>query len=337
MNEDAVIAAIVVARLFVPLLIPRFPLTIILALVIDAVDNSILAATTSVDLGPDGPYQSFDKALDIYYLAIAYTTTLRNWTSAPAIRVAQFLFYYRLAGVLLFELTHERAVLLIFPNTFEYFFIAYEAIRMRFDPARRSARFWVLTAAAIWVFVKLPQEYWIHVAQLDFTEAVEDHPWFGVACAAGLLALAAVFWFVLRPRLPAPDWGWRFAADPHPAVDDTPRPHLDELMEKTVLVALISVIFGEMLPTVQMSALEVAVGVAAIVIANTAISRWRARTFSFGVLLVLNLGLVYVGSRLLSDAEDFPVGTGLFFAFLITLLTTLYDRYRRVYEARFGR
>ncbi len=337
MNEDAVIAAIVVARLFVPLLIPRFPLTIILALVIDAVDNSILAATTSVDLGPDGPYQSFDKALDIYYLAIAYTTTLRNWTSAPAIRVAQFLFYYRLAGVLLFELTHERAVLLIFPNTFEYFFIAYEAIRMRFDPARRSARFWVLTAAAIWVFVKLPQEYWIHVAQLDFTEAVEDHPWFGVACAAGLLALAAVFWFVLRPRLPAPDWGWRFAADPHPAVDDTPRPHLDELMEKTVLVALISVIFGEMLPTVQMSALEVAVGVAAIVIANTAISRWRARTFRFGVLLVLNLGLVYVGSRLLSDAEDFPVGTGLFFAFLITLLTTLYDRYRRVYEARFGR
>jgi hypothetical protein len=336
-NEDAVIAAIVVARLFVPLLIPRFPLTIILALVIDAVDNSILAATTSVDLGPDGPYQSFDKALDIYYLAIAYTTTLRNWTSAPAIRVAQFLFYYRLAGVLLFELTHERAVLLIFPNTFEYFFIAYEAIRMRFDPARRSARFWVLTAAAIWVFVKLPQEYWIHVAQLDFTEAVEDHPWFGVACAAGLLALAAVFWFVLRPRLPAPDWGWRFAADPHPAVDDTPRPHLDELMEKTVLVALISVIFGEMLPTVQMSALEVAVGVAAIVIANTAISRWRARTFRFGVLLVLNLGLVYVGSRLLSDAEDFPVGTGLFFAFLITLLTTLYDRYRRVYEARFGR
>ena len=43
MNEDLVIAAIVVARLFVPLLIPRFPLAIIAALIIDAVDNSMLA------------------------------------------------------------------------------------------------------------------------------------------------------------------------------------------------------------------------------------------------------------------------------------------------------
>ena len=227
-------------------------------------------------------------------------------------------------------------MLLIFPNTFEYFFIAYEAIRTRFDPARRSARFWILTAAGIWIFVKLPQEYWIHVAQLDFTEAVEDHPWFGIACALGLLTLAGVSWFVVRPRLPAPDWGWRFAADPRPAVDGAPRPGLGELIEKTVLVALVSVIFGEMLPTVQISALEVAVGVAVIVIVNTAISRWRENTFRFGVLLVLNLGLVYLGSRLLSDAEDFPVATGLFFAFLITLLTTLYDRYRPVYEVRFG-
>ncbi|HEX6025326.1 MAG TPA: hypothetical protein VFZ00_25260 [Solirubrobacter sp.] len=335
MDESAVIAAIVVTRLFVPLLIPRYPLSIILALVADAVDNSILGALTTVDLGPDGPYQSFDKALDIYYLAIAYTTTLRNWTSRPAIGVAQFLFYYRLVGVLLFELLDERALLLIFPNTFEFFFIAYEAVRTRFDPARRSARFWVLTAAGIWVLIKLPQEYWIHVAKLDFTETVADHPWFGVACALGLLALAAVLWFVVRPRLPAPDWDWRFAADPRPATDAMPHPGLRELAEKTILVALIAVIFGEILPTVQMSALEVAVGVAAVVVANTAISRWRARTARFGVLLAINLGFVYAGSRLLSDSEDFPVGTGLFFAFLITLLTTLYDRYRRIYELRF--
>jgi hypothetical protein len=335
--EDAVITAIVVARLFVPLLIPRFPLAIIAALIIDAVDNSILAAFTSVDLGPDGPYQSFDKALDIYYLAIAYTTTLRNWTNLGAVRVAQFLFYYRLVGVLLFELTHERTLLLIFPNTFEYFFIAYEAIRLRFDPARRSTRFWIVTAAFIWIFVKLPQEYWIHVAQLDFTETVDENPWFGIVCALGLVTLAAVFWFAVRPRLPAPDWGWRFQAEPLPVLDRVPAPGAAELIEKVILLSLVSVIFGEMLPTVQISALEVAIGVGAIVCANTAISRWRGNTLEFGVLLVLNLGLVYLGSRLISDAEDFPVGTGLFFAFLITLLTTLYDRYRRVYEVRFGR
>jgi hypothetical protein len=333
-EESAVIAAIVIARLFVPLLIPRFPLAIIAALIIDAVDNSILAAFTSVDLGPDGPYQSFDKALDIYYLAIAYTTTLRNWTNLGAVRVAQFLFYYRLVGVLLFELYDERALLLIFPNTFEYFFIAYEAIRTRFDPGRRSVRFWVITAAAIWVFVKLPQEYWIHVAQLDFTDAVADHPWFGVACALGLLALAAGFWFAVRPRLPAPDWAWRFEADPLPALDRAPAPGRGELIEKAILLSLVSVIFGEMLPTVEMSALEVGIGVAAIVCANTAINRRRGSTLQFGVLLVLNLGFVYLGSRFISDSEDFPVGTGLFFAFLITLLTTLYDRYRLVFSLR---
>src|ERR1700754_278315 len=182
-DEWAVIVAIVLARLFVPLLIPRFPLLIIVALVLAAIDNSLLDAFTNVDLGPDGPYQSFDKALDIYYLSIAYLTMMRNWTSVSAFRVGQFLFYYRLVGVLAFELTHERAMLLIFPNTFEFYFILYEALRLRWDPVRWSARFWVLAAAGLWIFVKLPQEYWIHIAQRDFTETVAEHAWFGVLCA----------------------------------------------------------------------------------------------------------------------------------------------------------
>src|SRR3954452_7984737 len=90
-DEWGVIVAIVLARLFVPLLIPRVPLLIIVALVLDAVDGSLLDAFTNVDVGPDGPYQSFDKALDIYYLSIAYLTMLRNWTSVPAFRIGQFL------------------------------------------------------------------------------------------------------------------------------------------------------------------------------------------------------------------------------------------------------
>ena len=115
---------------------------IIAALVLDAVDGSLLEQFTTVDTGPDGPYQSFDKALDIYYLAIAYVATMRNWTSNAAVRVAQFLFYYRLVGVLAFELTGERAMLLIFPNTFEFFFIAYSLIALRWEPTRFSPRFW---------------------------------------------------------------------------------------------------------------------------------------------------------------------------------------------------
>ena len=98
---------------------------------------------------------------------------MRNWTSHAAFRIAQFLFYYRLVGVVLFELTDERLMLLLFPNTFEYFFIAYELARSRYEPSRFSARFWLLVAAGLWIFVKLPQEYWIHIAQLDFTDAVQ--------------------------------------------------------------------------------------------------------------------------------------------------------------------
>jgi len=345
-DERAVIVAIVLARLLVPLLIGRFPLMIVVALVLDGIDNSLLGLFTDVDLGPDGPYQSFDKALDIYYLAIAYLTMLRNWTSDPAIRIGQFLFYYRLVGVLLFELLDSRAMLLLFPNTFEFYFIVYALIALRFEPSRCSARFWLVTAAALWVFVKLPQEYWIHVAQRDFTDTVADYPWFGVLSALFVLALVAVVRFAVIPRLPPPDWGWRFAAAPLRPSLTRARPGVrwGELAEKATLLALLSVIFASILPTVEMSGLEVAFGAVVIVCASTAISTWYARgermriesqALEFAALLVVNLGLVYIASRLISDPDDFPLGTGLFFAFLITLLITLYDAYKPVYDARF--
>ena len=261
-DEQAVVVAIVLSRLFLPLLIPRFPLVIIAALILDAIDGSLLENLTSVDTGPDGPYQSFDKALDIYYLAIAYLTMMRNWSSHPAFRIGQFLFYYRLVGVLLFELLDSRAMLLLFPNTFEFYFIAYEVIRMRFDPSRGSPRLWLAIAAGLWVFVKLPQEYWIHIAQLDFTETVADHPWFGVLCAAVVLGLIAVFAFVVRPRLPEPDARWRIAADPLPAsLAEAHARHAHrlqrggvlwaELGEKIALLGLISIIFAAILPDVE--------------------------------------------------------------------------------------
>ena len=55
-----------------------------------------------------------------------------------------------------------------------------------------------------------------------------------------------------------------------------------------------------------------------------------------GALLVANLGLIYVVSRFFSAAENFPLRTALFFAFLITLLIWLYDLYKPVFDERFG-
>ena len=136
---DGLIFGVVVAsRVLVPLAIPRFPLPAMLAaLVIDGIDQTIFQTFTSLDLTG---YQSYDKALDVYYLSIAYVATLRNWTHLAAFGVSRFLYYYRLVGVVLFELTQVRAVLLVFPNTFEYFFDFYEAVRVRWDPLRMSTR-----------------------------------------------------------------------------------------------------------------------------------------------------------------------------------------------------
>ena len=90
-------------------------------------------------------------------------------------------------------------------------------MRLRYDPARCSARSWLLAAAGIWIFVKLPQEYWIHIAKLDFTDTVRDYPAFGPAVVVALLVAAFVLVRVVFPRLPAADWGWRPRADALPS------------------------------------------------------------------------------------------------------------------------
>src|SRR4029079_11844295 len=152
-----------------------------------------------------------------------------NWTSPQAFRVARFLYFYRLVGVTAFELSGWRPLLLIFPNTFEYFFIAYELVRTRRNPIRYTMRFWVWVAAAIWVFVKLPQEWWIHVAQLDFTDELKERvlrapgtaSWAeGVQNRRGvvraLLPLIAALVFVglrLSRRLPPPAWPFTVDSD----------------------------------------------------------------------------------------------------------------------------
>jgi hypothetical protein len=342
-DDAAIVVALVAARLLVPLLIPRFPLAIVAAFLLDAVDNGLLGRFTEVDLSADGPYQSWDKALDIYYLSIAYLSTMRNWASDAAFRIGRFLFYYRLVGIVLFELLDSRAMLLVFPNTFEFFFIAYEAIRLRYDPARASPRFWLLVAAGLWVVVKLPQEYWIHIAQRDFTDTVAEHPWFGVLCAVGVLALLAVVQLVVRPRLPPPAWRWRVAAGAPPPPGTAPRALLAELAEQLALLALLCTVFAEILPGVDATPAQVTIGIAVIVGANAAISVASARRAGvvaaaarFAALAAVNLALIFAASAALSDARDFQLGAGCFFAFLITLIIGLYDVFKPVRDARAG-
>ena len=361
---------IVLLRILIPLTIPRFPLPgIIAALILDAIDQTLFQSLTNLQL--DG-YQGYDKALDIYYLAIAYIATLRNWSNYAAVRISRFLFYYRLTGVVLFELTQIRWLLLIFPNVFEYFFIFYEIVRLRWDPRRLSTRALLIATALIWIVIKLPQEYWIHVAQLDVTDMVKENllgypaatDW-GVILTTrvglfigfllGLTLLIYLLWRWLRPKLPPPDWTLSFEPDAH--LEPLPQERLQstmnslaahffdrELFEKTALVALLVIIFAQILPGIRSSNFELALAMLVVIVVNTVVSETMIRR---GVSWphVLRQGLVMVAVNLpvmliisfvrYGTVPLLALNNIIVFILLLSLIITLYDRYRPMYLVRF--
>jgi hypothetical protein len=368
-SDLLILLLVVAARLFVPLAIPRYPIPAgIAALVIDGVDQTIFQAFTTLPLAG---YQSYDKALDIYYLSIEYLSMLRNWTNLSAFAMGRFLFYYRLVGSLLFELSQVRALLLLFPNTFEYFFLFYEGVRLRWNPRRMSAAMVIGAAFAIWVFIKVPQEYWIHIAQFDVTDMLKERV-FGVPLDTGwgtivsenipfiigvivvvLLLIAALRSYITN-HLPPADWGFSFDVDAH-GRDVTPEEVVaaqrisaqrffdTEMFEKAALVSLVTVIFWRILPGVQASPISITVGVTVVIVANTVISealvrygvRWQSAVLEFVVMAVVNALVVAAFVVILPFVNGvIDVPATLFSVLLLTLLVTLYDRFRPYYQVR---
>src|SRR5678815_1173970 len=290
---------VVATRFVLPLWIPMFPLPAIVGcLIVDAIDQPIFQTFTHVDLSA---YQSYDKALDIFYLSIATLTMYRNWKSLPAIQVGRALFYLRLVGVLAFETTGWRWLLFLFPNAFEYYFIFYEAIRTRWTPARLRPRFYMVSAAVIWI-LKLPQEYWIHIAKLDVTDEVK-HVVLHMPKNASWVASIA---------------------------------HSPISFGLMVAAACTFIIMGSAANPSQL-----VLGTAAIVTIN-AFLRLRgaavARQLQSGVLSFLLLGatnavIVAAAATVLRGHLD--VTAALFFLLLLTLVVTLYDRWRPIFDFRF--
>ncbi|SDT10619.1 hypothetical protein [Actinoplanes derwentensis] len=339
---------VVAGRFLLPLAIPYFPLPAVIGcLVLDGVDQTIFQS-----FGYDPPgYQSYDKAMDVYYLSIAYLSTLRNWTNQAAFEISRFLFFYRLAGALLFEVTQARWLLLAFPNVFEYFFIAYETIRSRGSPVTLMATWWISLAGVIWVVVKLPQEWWLHVAQLDLTDEISGHQWILGLIVALLAGISVLFQRLIRPRLPPADWDWRVRPEPLPEEIDEPheqdawRTRYDAVwswntFEKALLLSLVCGVFGQMLPDFTGSTTELFAGVAVAVVMNAAISlavarrNWTIRStgLAFATRLLLNVALATIGDWLLGRQMD-GYDT-LFFLTMISLITTLHDRWRPVHHYR---
>ena len=353
-TEWTVVILVVGARLLLPFTIPYYPLVgSIACMILDSIDQSIFQQFPAIPL--EG-YQSYDKSLDIYYLAIIYMSTMRNWTNPHAFRVSFFLYYYRLVGVVAFELTQVRALLFIFPNTFEYFFDFVEAVRLGWDWKHMGRWTVIIAAALIWIFIKLPQEWWIHIAQLDMTDFLRAHPQVIVGAIIAFAIMGVIGYWIVTRKAPKFDRRPSLKADPLPpecrgaelyrTVRATEKIFDRALLEKVVLTGLISVIFAQYLLSDDVRSVSVLAFVAAFVAVNAFVSQWLARrgrawtsvavelvvmfAVNFGIVAVLLAFVRVVG---VTDTRA-HVGKTLFFVFLFTVITVLYDRYRTVFTAR---
>jgi hypothetical protein len=360
----AIPVAVVLARVVVPLFIPLYPLPAILAaLVIDGIDQTIFSATLQRDLPG---YQSYDKALDIYYLTVTYLSTMRNWDRGPAFGVGRFLWYYRLGGVALFEYTGLRWLLFVFANTFEYYVIALEGWKVWRNPFRLSARTIVTVAAAIWIFIKLPQEWWIHIAQLDFTdfakevvfgvpataswgEALTNRPWVTIGLVVGLILVLLLLRSLIR-RLDPPDWPPTVSADEQADRMGWPRPDPVVVptaffgwafIEKAALVSLVTLIFASMLPGERAIA-PIVVGVTAIIAVSTLVSQWMSRrgvtwssvALELVAMTAVNLAIGVALAVVFGGGPPESAWVYVTLVGLLSLIVVLYDRFAAVGDRR---
>lgn len=155
---------VIVLRLVIPLMILWRPLSgSIIALLLDAFDVAIVEL-----FGPGGMgehYQTIDKVLDLYYLSLQAFVAWKWWTDGRLRLVALVLFFYRLVGVVVFEVTGWRPTMFIFPNLFEHWFL-FVLIRNRFFPGLKLDTWKQIAGWLVILYIpKAVQEYVLHVAQ----------------------------------------------------------------------------------------------------------------------------------------------------------------------------
>lgn len=155
------IAFLVLAlRLLLPFTIFRWPLLGgILAFAADFYDFPILNGFGWGFLTSE-TYQPIDKLFDIYYLSFEAIVALR-WSDSLARKSALGLFLWRLGGVVAFELTGIRKLLVLAPNIFEYFYLTFLTIKKFNSRFRLTKKTLFVIVIAIGI-PKLVHEYILH-------------------------------------------------------------------------------------------------------------------------------------------------------------------------------
>lgn len=185
MTTEEIIIAVVRVLGSLPVLIWPFPGAILAVLV----DLSDLFMMNLLDLGGVRDYQALDKWLDQVYMLTFLIVALR-WERTPR-SIAIGLYAYRMIGFVAFEATGERAILILFPNLFEFWFIFVAGVKFfgldaqwRGQPAARGLVPYRYSASQLALVLplllaaKLGQEFVLHVGRwLDGFTAVEAVQW----------------------------------------------------------------------------------------------------------------------------------------------------------------
>ena len=134
------------------------------ALLSVAVDLFDLLLINLLDLGGIPDYQSLDKYLDQFQLALFLIVAVRRWSGVER-NVAVGLYLYRLIGFLTFEVTGVSPILLLFPNVFEFWFILVAGLH-----AAKRAPNWttprLFAVLGVLLVLKEIQEWALHDARL---------------------------------------------------------------------------------------------------------------------------------------------------------------------------
>ena len=163
-------------RILGSLLVLRWPFWgAIVAIGVDLTDLLLLDILVPAGLGPWPDYQALDKWLDQVYLLAFLVVAVRDFRPLEK-WIAVALYAFRMVGFVAFELGAPRELLFLFPNLFEFWFLAVVTVghfRPSFiwTPARAAAALAVLLGA------KLVQEWALHIERLfdsfTFLEALD--------------------------------------------------------------------------------------------------------------------------------------------------------------------
>ena len=104
-------------------------------------------------------YQRLDKVCDLAYMFVFLVVSLR-WVGLER-SVAVALFAFRMVGDAVFEWSGERLVLLVFPNVFEFWFVAVAAWH-HYRSGRSLAPRQAAVALVALLLGKEAQEYFLH-------------------------------------------------------------------------------------------------------------------------------------------------------------------------------